>query len=82
MCIHYIAQMYVCVPRACLVLRSGFRFHGTGITEGSELPWVCWEPNPGPLQEQVFLATKPPLQLLLYESHRVRAGFSTDCQCL
>lgn len=38
----------------------------TGVTEGCELLWRCWEPNPGPLQEQrVPLTTKPFYSCLL-----------------
>lgn len=35
---------------------------GTGVTGGDKPPLECWEPNPDPLQAQVFLATEPSLQ--------------------
>lgn len=40
----------------CLVLQRSehsIRTPGIGITDGCKLPCVCWESNPGPLQEQV-----------------------------
>lgn len=39
--------------------------HRTGVTDGCELPCMCWEWNIGPLQEQQLLwDTKPSLQTL------------------
>lgn len=39
----------------------------TGVTQGFELPWRCWESNQGPLQwHQVLLTTKPSLQPLTF----------------
>jgi hypothetical protein len=40
-----------CVQKPTEV-RKGVGYPGTEITDGSEPPWVCWEPNPGPLHEQ------------------------------
>lgn len=28
---------------------------GIGVTDSFEPLWECWEPNPGPLQEQVVV---------------------------
>lgn len=36
---------------------EGIRSPGTGATYGCELPYGCWEPNPGPLDEQPVLST-------------------------
>jgi hypothetical protein len=38
---------------------------GSGVTGACELSCECWELNPGPLQEQVFLTPEPSLQPLL-----------------
>lgn len=56
---------------------------GTVATDGCELPWGYWEPNPSPLQEQGLLAPEPPLQpcytsfLMLLSSKRLKG-----IQCL
>ena len=39
---------------------EGVRVPETGVTDGYELPWECWELNPGPLQEQPVLFPAPP----------------------
>ena len=31
------------------------RFPGTGVIDGHDLPWGCWELNPDPLEEQRVL---------------------------
>ena len=36
---------------------NGVGIHGTGITDGCELPCGRWELNPGPLEEQAVLLT-------------------------
>lgn len=52
----------MCMPGA-LKGQGSVGASGTGITGGCEVPWGCWEPNPGPLEEQrVLLATEPSLQ--------------------
>ena len=33
---------------------------GTGVTDGCEPPWRCWEVNILHLQEQVLFTTEPP----------------------
>lgn len=33
------------------------RVHDPGVTDSYELPWGCWELNPGPLEEQPVLLT-------------------------
>lgn len=61
-CIHfyvYVACMfclylYVCVSHSCLVPtepEARVRSHDTRVVDGCELPYGCWEPSPGPLQE-------------------------------
>ena len=62
----------MCVPRSISVhhicevpseVRGGARAPGARATEGCELPFGCWEQNPGPLQEQkVDLRTEPSLK--------------------
>ena len=47
--------MYVCVTCVCSVHRGQKKAHRIGITDGCELLYGCWEPNPGPLQEQQVL---------------------------
>jgi len=50
--------MYVCVLCMCLgprETREGVGYNGTGLMNGSELPYGCWELNLGPLQEQEVL---------------------------
>lgn len=34
--------------------------HVTGVTDGCELLWGCWESNPGFLQDQPVLLTPEP----------------------
>lgn len=36
---------------------------GLVFTDGCEPPCECWEPNPGPLKEQVLTIANPCLQL-------------------
>ena len=33
-------------------LCEGVGFPGTGVADSCDLPWGCWEFNPGPLEEQ------------------------------
>lgn len=41
-------------------LDRGIGFPGTVLTNGFELPCVCWQLKPGPLQEQqVLIGMKP-----------------------
>jgi hypothetical protein len=55
---------------ACICLRSS----GTGPTDSCEVPYGCWELNPGSLKEQiVFLSTELTLQ---------PQGFSFFIKCL
>lgn len=59
MCVSvYLVCTYVCVLDAGLVrprLEKGAGTAGTGIIDGFKLPWGCWRPNLGPLQEQQML---------------------------
>lgn len=51
------ACIYVCVHmHACSMTRSeeGSIYHGTGVTDGCELPRQYWKQNQDPLEEQVF----------------------------
>ena len=51
------------VYRMCVIHErpeEGIRFPETGVTDGYELLWECWELNPGPLQEQPVLFPAPP----------------------
>lgn len=50
-------------PLACLVpmeVEDGVGSPGAGGTDGWEPPCECWEPNPGPLGEQLVLLTTGP----------------------
>ena len=53
--------MFLSVPSACTpTCRRG---HQTLIIDGCVSPYVCWELNLGPLEEQtVLLAAEPSLQ--------------------
>jgi hypothetical protein len=44
------------------------RSPGTGITDGSELLWGCWELNTSPLEEPMLLTREPSLQPLSLKS--------------
>ena len=43
---------------------EGTRSPGTGVTDGCDLPYGCWEPISGPLKEQpvLLIAELPSLQ--------------------
>ena len=41
--------------------KEGMGSFGTEFIDGYELPGKCWELNPGPLQKQMLLPTKPSL---------------------
>lgn len=61
----YLLLLFLSALEFCLhiCLCQGVRSPGTGVTDSCELPWGCWELNPGPLEEQlVFLIAKPFLQ--------------------
>ena len=46
--------------------REGVRFPAAGSSDSCELPYGCWELNPGPLEEQhVLLTTEPSLQCIM-----------------
>lgn len=53
------AWVYVFEPHVCLVATGS---SGTGVTDGYESPYGCWEWNLGPLEEQPVLLTPQPLQ--------------------
>ena len=36
---------------------EGIESPGTGVIDGCELPYGCWESNPGSLEEQLVLLT-------------------------
>lgn len=40
--------------------RRGFRYSGTGLTDGCEQPCKCWEQNLGPQEEQIVLFSAKP----------------------
>lgn len=68
LCHECMSEHYVCtVPLETI---GGLRSPGTGVPDGCvtdacEVPYGCWELNPGPLQGQLELLTiKPQLQLL------------------
>jgi hypothetical protein len=51
--------------------RGGIRFPGTGVTDGCELSFGCWESNLDPLEEQpVPLTAEPSLHLLALDLKR------------
>lgn len=61
MCIVVFCQHTVCV-RCSRRAEEGTGSPGSGVSDGCELPWCCWEPNLGLLKgQQVFLAMEPPL---------------------
>jgi len=45
---------------------EGIRFPGTSIIGTCDLPCECWEPNPGPLQEQQVLLISEPSIFTVY----------------
>ena len=48
-------------------LHEGFGSPGIGVSDSCELPYRCWELNPGPLEEQpVPLITEPCPEALKY----------------
>ena len=50
-----------------LKARRQCQIPSTGATYSSELPWRCWELNPGPQQvEQLLLTTEPSLQPFIF----------------
>jgi hypothetical protein len=52
--------VYTCVQVPTEVRRvRRFPWTGTELTGSCELPYGCWELNPGPLQEQVLLTVEP-----------------------
>lgn len=48
------------------ISEGGLRSPGTGVTEGCDLPWGCWEATPGLLQEQALLISQPSFQPLIF----------------
>ena len=51
--------MYVMgMPGAQGGWEKGVRFLGTGVMDVCGCSCECWEPNPGPLQEQVLLTAE------------------------
>lgn len=66
----YFAYMHVCVSREVRHVCPGrleedIQLPGTKVTNGYELPCVCWELNIGPLKEkQVLLAIEASLSLI------------------
>jgi hypothetical protein len=48
------------VFRLHVCLCEGVRSPGTGVIDRFKLPCVCWELNPGPLEEQDMLLTIEP----------------------
>lgn len=58
----YVHHTYAVLTEA----RKWQQFPWTQVRDGCELPRVCREQNPGPLQEQwVCLTTEPPSQFLI-----------------
>jgi hypothetical protein len=51
------------------VSTQGVRSPGTDITGCYEPPWERWEPNLGPLQDQVLVSHAPSLQASLQAHH-------------
>lgn len=58
---------------------KSIRFSGTGIRDGCELPYTCWELNPGLLLElQVFFTSEVTLQCHNHLSEKAfQAGYFT-----
>jgi hypothetical protein len=54
------ACMYVCALCGCLVLSEGFGSPGTRVTDVYDLPYGCWNLNPGPLEKQLVLLSPDP----------------------
>lgn len=66
--VFFLFYVYVCFAWLCKCVRlrawssqteQGDGFSGTRIMDGFEPSCVSWKPNPGLLQEQVFLAEEP-----------------------
>ena len=62
--IHLLVYVCVCVLSTCMSVHhvcawclkkpeDDVRTHGTGVTDSCEPPDVCWELNPGPLEEKL-----------------------------
>jgi hypothetical protein len=66
MCMNVLPACMCYVYHACLMpmeVGEDIGYSETGVTESSELPCWCWEPNLGSLQEQeVLLTTEPSFQ--------------------
>jgi hypothetical protein len=56
--------IFMCIGVFPAYLCEGSRAFRAGLTDGSELPWGCWELNPGPQEEQPVLLTPEPSQHL------------------
>lgn len=57
--------MCICAPQAVLTA-EGAESPGTPVTDVCELPYQCWGPNLGPLEEPMLLTTETSLQPLKY----------------
>lgn len=55
--------MHLCVQYTSLEPaerpQRSFGFPETGVTDGCEQPWGCWEFNLGPLKQQTALTAEP-----------------------
>lgn len=70
----------------CGIQRSekGVAYPGIRVTGGCDLPGGCWNPNPGPLQEQVSVCMPsiyPPTPLKLFKYLSVWVFCLIVCLC-
>lgn len=70
--------LHICLFTICMQkpteVRRGMRSAGTGVTNGCEPQYGCWESSPGSLEEQLVLLTLEPfLQLHKWDN------FKTTC---
>lgn len=52
--------LYVCLYTMYIEPEEAIRALGTGVEDGFELPFGCWELTTGPMQEQTVLLTIEP----------------------
>jgi hypothetical protein len=62
-CFYDLVISILCPIVICLLVPvcEDVRYPRTEVTDRCKLPCGCWEPNPGPLEEQPVLLTGEPL---------------------
>lgn len=73
---------YMCVHHVRAVStesEKGIGASGTRASSGCELPCRCWEPNPGPMEEQVLLShLSRPLEAIFMKIY----AYGEICPCM